>query len=337
MSGEMVSVVIPCRNEAKSIAATVNAILRSQHRNLEVIVVDGMSTDGTRSIVGELMGEDARVKLVDNPHKLTPFAFNIGIKNAVGDYIQIVGARNILEPSYIPLLLKTLQTRARVACAGGDYQHVHDTTDGQAISLAMESKFGVGGGNYRTLKSDAYVDTVGIPMYRASIFKELGYFDESLTRNQDDEFNFRLRRKGFLIMYVHEAKATYLVRASLEKAFKQYQQYGYFKVYVNKKHAAVTTVRQLAPAIFVAFLVLIGPLMLWKARVFWPLLFWTAAAYVTLGLLLAGPNLLLIDRVRALRACFVLHMGYGTGYWLGIWDFLINNSRPRASMQSMTT
>lgn len=332
----LISVVVPCRNEARAIANTVRAILDSDHKNSEVIVVDGMSEDGTRSILGELTQLDPRVRVVDNEKKLTPFARNLGVKAAGGEYIQIVDARNVIARDYLSILMETLAKRPRVGCVGGDFQHVFETEEGQSISRAMESKFGVGAGNYRTLQSDAYVDTVGIPMYRRSTFEELGYFDESLTRNQDDDFNFRVRRAGYQILYVHEAKATYLVRSSLKKAFKQYQQYGYFKVFVNRKHGQFTTIRQVVPAAFVAFFVLGLPLALFKLSLL-KYLIWVAMLYAAMGIALAGQELSMADRLYTLRACFVLHVGYGTGYWLGIWDFYIQKILPRSSMQSMTT
>lgn len=337
MSAPLVSVVIPCRSEVKSIEGTVRALLASQHPNLEVLVVDGMSEDGTRDVVARLQAEDPRVRLIDNPKKLTPYAFNLGVTNARGAYIQIVGSRNRLEPDYIPLMLARLNASPEVACVGGDFQHVHDSPPGEAITRAMESKFGVGGSNYRTMSADTYVDTVGVPLYRRAIFNEIGLFDENLTRNQDDEFNFRVRRAGYKILYVHQAKTTYLVRGSLRKAFKQYQQYGYFKVYVNKKHGAMTTYRQLVPALFLGFWAATAPGFWFAPRLTAALWLVVAALYVFTGLKLSGRGLRLAERWRVLKACFVLHLGYGSGYWLGIWDFLVRHTVPRASMQSMTT
>lgn len=331
---EMVSVVIPCRNEVKAIANTVHAILDSYHKSLEVIVVDGMSDDGTRDVLIAL-ADDPRVRIVDNVNKLTPYAFNLGVRAAQGEYVQIVGARNGLDPAYISILLDKLKSRADVACVGGDYQHVYDSEAGRYISRAMESKFGMGAGNYRTMDKDSYVDTVGIPMYRKSIFQQIGYFDESLTRNQDDEFNFRLRQRGMKIMYVHAAKATYLVRGSLSKAFEQFRQYGYFKVFVNKKHQAVTTVRQVIPALFLAFWAVGLPLSLFSARIR-GLLSITAFVYIAVGLWFAGKDLSLGDRARVLLMCFGLHVAYGLGYWQGIWDFLIVGRTPRTELQRQT-
>lgn len=331
----MISIVIPCRNEAKSIRDTVQALLRQTHQDIEILVVDGISEDGTREILAQLSREDARVRMIDNPNKLTPFAFNLGVKNARGEFVQIVGARNILAPDYLQILLEALNANPQVACVGGDFQHTFDTPASRFISLAMESKFGVGGGNYRTMQGDRFVDTVGVPLYRKAIFSEVGYFDENLTRNQDDDFNFRLTKKGYKILYVHAAKTSYLVRGSLTKAFDQYSQYGYFKVFVNRKHKAVTTLRQLVPALFVAFLAVCLPLMFVSSDASL-LVFLAGIFYVGLGSMLAGPGLTLKERLRVVNACFVLHVGYGMGYWQGIFDFILRQRPPRIEFQRQT-
>lgn len=335
MSG-LVSVVIPCRNEAKNIGETVRAILNCDYPNIEILVVDGMSEDGTREVLAEISRTDPRLRVVDNVKKLTPFAFNLGVQNAAGEYVQIVGSRNVLAPDYISILVDVLNSRPDVACVGGDYQHICDSAQGEWIARAMESKFGMGGGNYRTMSDNAYVDTVGVPLYRSSIFKEIGMFDERLTRNQDDDFNFRVTEKGHKIMYVHAAKVTYLVRGSLKKAFWQFFQYGYFKVFVNKKHGAVTTVRQIVPALFIAFWVLGLPFAL-LAPGFHMVLSAVALLYIFMGLLLSGRGVPFLQRPFILMTCLVLHIGYGLGYWAGVWDFLVTKRSPRLSFQRQTT
>jgi len=332
----LVSVVIPCRNERKAIAETVEAILASKYPAIEVIVVDGMSDDGTRDILAELSRKDSRVRMVDNVKQLTPFAFNLGVQNAAGEFVQIVGSRNVLAPDYISILVDTLNSRPDVACVGGDYQHVYDSSQGRWIACAMESKFGMGSGNYRTMSDNAFVDTVGVPMYRSAIFKDVGLFDERLTRNQDDEFNFRVTQKGYKILYVHAAKVTYLVRGSFKKAFWQFFQYGYFKVFVNKKHSAVTTTRQLVPALFVAFWIL-GIPFAWFAPGFHTVLSTVALLYIILGLLMAGRGVGFFERPAVMLTCLVLHWGYGLGYWAGIWDFLVTKRAPRMTFQRQTT
>ena len=324
----LVSVVIPCRNEVTDIAATVQAILDSKYPNLEVLVVDGMSDDGTRRVLTQMSDQEPRLRMIDNPHKLTPFAFNLGVLHARGDFVQIVGSRNLISHDYISILMRTLDQRPDVACVGGDYQHVYDNEQSRAIALAMESKFGVGGGNYRTMQRDAYVDTVGIPLYRRAIFTEVGIFDERLTRNQDDEFNYRVRAAGFKIFYVHEAKATYKVRGSFVKAFQQFFQYGYFKVFVSRKHGVVTTYRQIVPALFVAFYA-VGLVLAPFSEKVRGLLLLVGFFYLVFGMMMAGKSLNPLDRLKVLSACLVLHLGYGLGYWQGILDFFILRRIPR--------
>lgn len=331
----LVSVVIPCRNEARHIAACVESIFQSDYPNLECVVVDGMSEDGTREVLEGLKTRYPNLKVVDNPHKLTPFAFNLGIKSASGDYILISGSRNQLSRDYVRLLKSELERDELIACAGGDYQHIFDSDLGRYISLAMESKFGMGGSNYRTQSEDADVDTVGVPLFPRWVFEKIGYFDERLTRNQDDEFSFRLRKAGYRIRYVHAAKNSYLVRSSLKKGFWQFFQYGYFKVFVSKMHGELTTLRQIVPAAFVAGL-LVGPIV----SVFWlPLFavyFGILGFYASVVLLAVGKGLGLLERLNVLRAIFVLHFGYGLGYLCGAWDFLILNRSPRATFQRQT-
>ncbi len=334
--GLLVSVVIPCRNEVKSIQGTVRAILQSVYSNIEVIVVDGMSDDGTRQVLDELVRADQRVRVIDNPKRKTPFAFNLGIRASRGEFVQIVGSRNVLDQEYILKLVVKLENRPDVACVGGDYQHVSDSASGRLISLAMESKFGVGMGNYRTMQADGLVDTVGVPMYRRSIFEEVGMFDESLTRNQDDDFNFRLHQRGMKVLYVHGAKTTYLVRGSFKKAFNQFMQYGYFKVFVNRKHKAVTTLRQVIPPAFLGFILITFPLSVFSDAIA-DMLSITLLVYLILGLALAGRGLAFSQRLQVVGTCFMMHVAYGAGYWAGIFDFLVLNVQPREVFQRQTT
>lgn len=354
-----VSVVIPCRNENGAIQKCIESIMASQIADLEILVVDGMSTDGTRESLQVLITRFSRpgriLKCIDNPNLTTPFAFNAGILNSTGEFVQIVGSRNLLDPHYIPSLISALQSDDKIGCVGGDYQHSFQNQSSQALALAMESKFGVGGSNYRTMSKSGYVDTVGVPMYRRSIFCELGLFDEMLTRNQDDDFNFRLTQAGFKVYYVHEAKNIYFVRGSLQKAFKQYSQYGYFKVFVNQKHQTVTTFRQLVPPLFVAFLASGVPLALASlfmdqttalskfpaafvglVLAFYLVLGFTFGWQATKSSTLSVPYRLPLA-IQVQLAIFVLHFGYGFGYLKGIWDFLLLRRTPALQMQKMTT
>ncbi len=334
---KLVSVAVPCRNEMAHIEGCIEAILKSNYTPLEIIIVDGMSDDGTRNILEMLSKKHKNVRYVDNPEKLTPYAFNYGVTSSNGEFVQIVGSRNILDPDYISTLVKTLEENPEIGCTGGNYQHSYESDISRYISYAMESKFGMGGDNYRTKKSSCFVDTVGVPMYRKSIFDKLGLFDKRLTRNQDDDFNYRVTKAGYKIYYQAEAKTLYYVRGSFKKAFKQFSQYGYFKVFVNKKHKTVTTLRQLVPAIFLIFL-LLGALLCILAPPFLITYLSILALYWILGVISAltftkNPKEIFMIQL----ATFTIHIGYGWGYLKGILDFLILSKKaPDSDMQRQT-
>lgn len=321
---------MPCRNEAKHIERCVAAILANDYPNKEVIVVDGMSNDGTRERLQSIQG----IKVVDNEAQVTPVAFNLGIENSSGSYICIVGSRMMLDTNYLTTCFNILNEQSTIACVGGVIINEYENDESELIAVAMASPFGMGIGNFRTLKEDAEVDTVSAPMYRKAIFDELGIFDERLVRNQDDEFNFRVTKAGYQIFQTAKTSYKYYVRASRNKLFTQFFQYGYWKVFVNKKHKTVTTIRQLVPLFFVLYLV-----FFWLPILVSPVLtlFYVSGLflYVLLASWLGGAAAAdhsvsaPAERVMTMISIyFLLHFGYGWGYLRGIIDFFILGKQP---------
>ncbi len=336
----IVSVVIPCRNEEKNIAACVSAIYASHLPEgcaLEVLIVDGQSDDGTLQIISELQKKYSGLHLITNPKRITPVAFNLGIQNAKGDYIQIIGARQIIAEDYILKGISKLQSHPEIWCIGGKVENVFENELGEIIAKAMDSPFGVGAGNFRILKASAYVDTVGTPLFRKAVFEKAGLFDESLVRNQDDELSFRILKAGGKIFLDVEMKVKYFVRGNFKNLFKQYFQYGYWKVYVNKKHRTITTLRQLAPAGFMLFILLVLPIAIVSFIAFvksggtatiylWPIIIYCGVAlpYVLMAGITAFSKAEKITQVNNYFQTFlILHSAYGLGYLQGIFHFLV--------------
>jgi GT2 family glycosyltransferase len=327
-----ISVVIPCRNERQYIRECVEAIYASQlpeGAEMLVQVVDGMSNDGTREVVSELKSIYSSLELVDNLKQLTPYAFNLGI-HAQGkvDYVQIVGARHILSPNYISTCIERLQADAAVWCVGGRIVNEYVNETGRIISKAMSSSFGMGIGNFRTLEASGFTDTVTSPMYPYHVFEQIGFFDEELIRNQDDDFNFRVIRAGGKIWYEHAISLKYYVRANYKGLWRQFYQYGYWKVFVNRKHGAVTTLRQLVPPLFVCYLMLALASLCFDGW-FKVVAFIPAVLYTILASLVAFQ---LSDRSKdifgIMRTFPILHISYGLGYLAGIFRFLILQKKP---------
>ena len=327
-----ITVVIPCRNERNYIAECIEAIYASvlpDSTAIKVFIVDGMSEDGTRELVNQFMAKHADLYLVDNLKQVTPFAFNLGI--AAGgkvDYVQIVGARHILSSNYLANCMQLLEQDNSIWCVGGKIVNEYVNETGRVISKAMSTTFGMGLGNFRTLDQSGFTDTVTSPMYPYWVFEKIGFFDEELIRNQDDDFNYRVTKSGGKIYYNNDISLKYYVRGNFEGLWRQFFQYGYWKVFVNKKHKAVTTLRQLVPPMFVVYL------FTWTLSMFIGFNVFFAFSLPLIGYLLLSMYFTMIisdnktNKWDVFKTFPILHVSYGLGYLKGIIDFLILNKKP---------
>jgi len=317
-----ISIVVPCRNELNYIKVCIDSILNQDYENLELLVCDGMSDDGTRDILASYLGND-KIKVLDNVAQITPIALNLGIQNATGEIIIIFGAHAIMNSDYVSKCIETFAIDHSIGCAGGVLNQVNENDAAATISLAMSSIFGVGNAYFRTGTKSGYVDTVAFGAYKKEVFEKIGFFDDELVRNQDDEFNFRVLQAGYKIYLNKEIQADYFVRGSFDKLWRQYYQYGYWKVYVNRKHKTVTTVRQLIPVIMVsAFGITILLAML--IPIFWNWFFLGTFLYMFSAFYYGYQKTQFDYRIRGVLKSFaILHFSYGFGYLKGIWDFLI--------------
>lgn len=327
----LVSVIIPCRNEVNYIEECVTAIYNSININfdaIEVLIIDGKSDDGTLQIINTLQHKYPSLKLIENTLQLTPYAFNLGINNSTGKYVQIIGARQIVTPNYISNAIHTFTTNANIWCVGGKVINVFENTNSETIAAAMSSWFGVGGGNFRILTQSAFVDTVGTPMYTRTVFNKIGLFDQNLVRNQDDDFNYRVTKAGGEIFLNVDIAIKYYVRASFKNLFKQYYQYGYWKVFVNQKHQTLTTLRQLVPALFVAGL-LFGTILSFTHFYFLIVCIAGLTLYSTIALYAATKVKTPQIKLNKIMFSFLLlHISYGAGYWEGIINFILLRNKP---------
>jgi cellulose synthase/poly-beta-1,6-N-acetylglucosamine synthase-like glycosyltransferase len=336
---QRVKVVIPCRNESAYIGRCIESLLQSDVSNtyLSIAVVDGMSDDGTRDIVARYAAEHATVQLVDNVQRTTPFALNLGLRTMDYDVGIILGAHAEVEPDFVAENLRVLREHPEVGCAGGVITNVHENELSQVISMAMASPFGVGNAYFRTGGKSGYVDTVAFGAYRREVFEQCGFFDEELIRNQDDEFNYRISQHGFKIYLEPSIRSNYFVRGSFTKLYKQYFQYGYWKVFVNKKHRAITSLRQLAPPLWMLFVIL-G----WVGFFIHPYLGYAYIGLLTLYLGIAKWVAYRSSRfhfklmLKLLWCYCILHASYGLGYLKGILHLYVLSRKPSNSSAALT-
>ena len=326
-----VSIVIPCRNEEKHIAKCLQSIIDNSYpkNNLEVLVCDGLSTDGTRDTVHHFDYRYPYIKLLTNDEKTTQHALNLGAKASQGDIIIILGAHSEIASDYIASCVSALDLDEQIGCVGGLLENVYENKSSEIISNAMSSVFGVGNAHFRLGSKQGYVDTVAFGAYKREVFNDIGYFDEELVRNQDDEFNYRLVQAGFRIYLSRNIRAKYYVRSSYKKLMQQYYQYGYWKVLVNKKHHTITTVRQVIPFLFVSFIGISGVLSFVSSSVL-SLLVATMVVYTMLAGFFAYRATSSLSNIPLVVYSFlILHLGYGVGYLEGLLRFIIFNRRPK--------
>ena len=320
-----VSIIMPVRNEAGFINRSVGAVLAQDYpaERMELIIADGLSNDGTRDVVEALRSQNPNVTLLDNPGLIVSTGLNAALRVAKGEIIVRVDGHCEIATDYVRHCVSRL-TDDRVECVGGPLETVGETYTARGIAVAMSSTFGVGDSAFRVgTKAARFVDTVAFPGYRRETIQRAGPFDEELVRNQDDEYNYRVRKLGGRILLTPEIQSRYYSRASLRKLWKQYFQYGYWKVRVLQKHSRQMSARQFVPALFV--LGLIASLLTAPFSVSGRILL--ATILVAYGLLNFGASILAVRRTEwkvfpLLPVAFtIIHLAYGSGFLRGLAKF----------------
>ena len=316
-STPIVSVVIAMRNEENHIARCLQSVINQDYpgEQVEILVVDGMSTDSSRSIVSGFAGRYPNVRLLDNEKKIAPAAFNLGIRNAGGSIVAIIGAHCSLATDYLSNCVHYLSTR-EADCVGGPIENIGEGFWGQAISLVMSSPFGVGDAHFRYSHQERYVDTLAFGAYRREVFDKIGLFDERLVRNQDYDLNYRLRKAGGKILLTPAIQSYYYTRSSLRKLLSQYFRYGFWKVRMLQKHPRSVRVRQLVPPLFVLVLLLSGALSAISSLAAWVLAL-VVVSYLSLALafsfsIAARKGWRYLPILPVIFAC--LHLSWGLGF-----------------------
>ncbi|MDH5768716.1 MAG: glycosyltransferase, partial [Nitrospirota bacterium] len=193
-----VSVLIPCRNEAKYIESFVQNIynFESPDGGFEVIVIDGMSDDGTRDTLHRLKEQYSDLVIVDNPKKTVPHAMNLGIQLARGEYIIRTDVRCIHPKSYLNDLVKLSERTGADNVGGVLVPIIGAAYIEKSIALAYKSPIAMGGALRERSNFVGETDTVYGGCFKRERLLEAGMYDEEMVRNQDDELSFRLRKTG---------------------------------------------------------------------------------------------------------------------------------------------
>src|SRR5882762_9912046 len=338
-SNPLVSIVLLCRNEQGYIQACLQSALDQDlaEGRFEILVADGMSTDGTREYLEQMAKRHPQIRLLDNPGRIVSTGLNAAIRAARGEFIVRMDAHTSYAADYVRQCLAVMnQTGADNV--GGPMQTTADTFMERAIRAVFHSAFAVGGARSHQADYEGDVDTVIYGCWKKSVFERIGYFDEELVRNQDDEHNLRLTRAGGKVYQSPRIRSWYHVRGSLSALFRQYMQYGYWKVLVIRKHGAPASFRHIVPGTFVGSLCLLLALGLFWSPALWGFLGLSLVYSMTVlavSLLTALPKQWkLIPALPVVFGCY--HLGYGYGFLRGILDFVVLDNAPDTKFVQLT-
>lgn len=343
---ELVTIVMPCRNEERYIRQCLDSILGNGYPlgRLEILVMDGDSDDATRTIVDEYARRYPSVRLLRNPGRIVPTAMNQGIRAARGQVIMRMDAHATYAPGYIERCVAALRDPG-VDNVGGVWL-IAPTRPGpiaEAIAITLSHPFGIGDAQYRLgAQRPMEVDTVPFGCYRRDLFDRIGYFDENLRRGQDMEFNLRLKAAGGRILLVPHVVCYYHPRSTLETFLRHSFWNGIWVFYPMRFGRVAFSLRHLVPGAFVG-LVLASVL----GAIFWPPLWAVTAAAGAVYAIASGVTSVLVARARrawrlvaALPVAFgALHLAYGIGTLLGLvrvvgrgafWRVLVSQGQARA-------
>jgi glycosyltransferase involved in cell wall biosynthesis len=312
----------------------------------EVIIADGMSSDGTREILKRLATQERRIRVIDNPQVIVSSGLNIAARTARGEIIIRMDAHSEYASDYLRRCVE-VHDQTRADNVGGPWIAKGTGYVSRAVAAAFQSPFAMGGARGHAPNYEGKVDTVYLGCWRKQSFERFGYFDEELVRNQDDEHNLRIIRGGGKIWQSPRIKSWYKPRGSLSALFKQYMQYGYWKVRVIQKHKLPASWRHLVPGTFVFTLMLLALCSLLSA--FWlcgpwsmvpPIAFCAVLAAYAVALLSASFHTAswtewkLVPVLPLVFGCY--HFGYGFGFLRGILDFVILRRGASVSFTKLT-
>tara|TARA_B100000700_G_scaffold330689_1_gene458335 strand:- start:2585 stop:3535 length:951 start_codon:yes stop_codon:yes gene_type:complete len=314
---------MPVRNAQKTLDRTLGTILNQSYTNIvEIILAIGPSDDET-SVVGNELGKlDPRIQIVENKAGGTASGLNLAAKLATGEYLVRVDSHCLLPYDYVNIAVKKIKETG-AGNVGGVQMATGESGFQSAVAAAMTSRFGVGNSKFHYGGAEGPVDTVYLGVFDASLFKELGGFDEKLIRNQDYELNIRIREAGRSVWFTPEMVVKYFPRSNISQLFWQFFQYGSWKRKVIFKHPKSIKLRQLAPPSLVAMI--LASVILFALSSAWYLIPLITYLLVSIAFSILQKNLSFHLRVTLILIFITMHVAWGLGFLLGRTATLTND------------
>lgn len=313
---ELVTVVIPARNEVDTIGPLLDSVLGQTWHELQVLVVDGDSDDGTDEVVRRYVAGDPRVELVTNPDRVIPMALNLAADRARSRFLVRVDAHCRIPPDYVEKVVDHLRS-GRWGGVGGRKNGRGHTAAGRAIAAAMGSRFGQGNSVYHYGTEPQTVDHIPFGAYPLEVIRDLGGWSETQLVNEDFEFDYRVRHSGRELLFDPAIEIDWDCRQSVGALYRQYRRYGSGKVQTLVSHPESAALRHLAAPGMVAMLGVAAALL--PFRRLRPLALLLAAPYAAIVLAGTATTIGAVEgteeKLWVGPAFVAMHVGWGVGFW----------------------
>ena len=264
MNKPVISVIIPVYNEAGYIEQMVTSVLNQEQQNftLELLIVDGASTDGTADKIKQLQKANPFIQIIENEKRIAPAAFNKGIQQAKGEYIAILGAHSRYDSNYLEVCLKELATHNCAGCSGRiEVAKNESSMQSMLIFYLLTSSFGVSTKSYRTAK-EGISEQCPYPVFKRSVFDAVGMYNELLVRNQDNDMNYRIIKAGNKLYYTHKVSAYYYPKQTLKSLFAYAITTGKWNAASLRINPGSMSLRHVVPFVFTSLVIVLSFLSL---------------------------------------------------------------------------
>ncbi|MGZ4149446.1 MAG: glycosyltransferase family 2 protein [Actinomycetota bacterium] len=314
---DLVTVVVPAKDERASIETCLASIAAQTHRALQIVVVDGASTDGTQEVVRRLAAQDPRIELCTDTDGRIAVSMNAGLAAARGRWLARVDAHSTVPPEYVSVLVGHLAEGPWGGVGGRKDATPADTPTARAIAAALGSRAGVGNSAYHYAEEPRTVDHVPFGAYPVELLRSLGGWDASLDANEDYELDYRIRASGRELLLDPSVRIAWRSKETIGALFAQYRRYGRGKADVARLHPSSLAIRHLVPPALVAGAVPWAAIGARRPRAAMllalPYLVFLAGAGASVAREAGEPRL----APRVALALGAMHVGWGLGFWEG--------------------
>ncbi|KDR94620.1 Glycosyltransferase, catalytic subunit of cellulose synthase and poly-beta-1,6-N-acetylglucosamine synthase [Peptoclostridium litorale DSM 5388] len=322
----LVDIMIPVLNEERHIEACISSLQCQTYgrENFNIMIVDGGSSDETVSVVKELSRKYQNIKLLQHDKKYAPISLNMAINESRAKYIVRADAHTNYAYDYVEKCVEHLEMTG-ADNVGGPMVPVGKSFFQKVVAASYYSIFALGGGKFHDPEYEGYVDTVYLGAFRRESLVAAGMYDEGMLKDEDEELNFRIIKNGGSVFLTPKIRSYYYPRESLTGLFRQYFDYGYWKVRLIRKHKRPPRITHLVPFGFVFFLGT-GPALWGVSEYLKHFYIFTLLAYLSLDAVFSISNRQsdgMLQKLALMLVHLVLHVSYGLGFARGIVDFWV--------------